>query len=204
MKKINATKETQKKKLFKDLQIISGKYKRKLFFRADAEITRPLLIRSRQAIFNILYSWYPEKFNKLLDCFAGSGTFAIEALSRQAVKSVVMVDLSSSATEALKENAKMLDEEDFKNTKIINADITQIFLNHTDADLVFIDPPYAITEEITENLFQQIQSGNFKKDTVFIIGYDGNNPQKFKIPDNTEKWDERNYGRNTFLFLKIK
>lgn len=202
MKKINGTKE--KKNLFKDLQIISGKYKRKKFFRADAEITRPLLIRSRQAIFNILYSWYSDKFNKLLDCFAGSGTFSIEALSRGAVKSVVMIDLSPSAAEALRENAKMLDEEDYKNTKVINGDIRTEFLKHTDADIVFIDPPYAITEEITRELFKQIKSSNFKKGAVFIIGYDGNNPPVFEIPDNMEKWDERNYGRNTFLFLRIR
>ena len=191
----------RKLQLFKDIRINSGKYRGVVLYRADVTITRPALNRSRTAIFNILNSRFNNNFETVLDCFAGSGAIAIEAISREIAKKAVMCDISTTAIFALNKNIEALDNYDKKNCTVIKGDITKIIKNYIYADLIFIDPPYKDTEKTASILISNISQFNFKAGTVIIVETDSKNPVNIVPLSNIKLFDHRKYGRNEFLFF---
>jgi len=76
---------------------------------------------------------------RCLDLFAGSGALGFEALSRGAA-SVVMVEKSRMALEALRKNAQRLGA---TNLTIVRGDALEFARGTGNRfDIVFIDPPY--------------------------------------------------------------
>ena len=74
------------------MRIVAGKYRGKKLFTPDYEGVRPTSERAREALFSILYSRLGGLGEcKVLDIFAGTGAFGLEALSRGAAK-VAFVD----------------------------------------------------------------------------------------------------------------
>lgn len=83
------------------MRIIAGKYKNREIFAPSGKTTRPVLSRVRKAIFDTAVEVI--EGGRILDLFAGSGGFVIEALSRGAA-SAVAVDLDGSAVRAIRSN----------------------------------------------------------------------------------------------------
>jgi 16S rRNA (guanine966-N2)-methyltransferase len=123
------------------LRIISGDLKGRKLRSVSGTKTRPTANRTREAIFNILASRIPG--SRVLDLFAGTGAFGIEALSRKA-ESAVFIDSDIDAISVLQANIKRLSLE--RRTKILRWDLTKSLncLQSLDVafDLVFADPPY--------------------------------------------------------------
>ena len=123
------------------LRIISGDLKGRKLRSVPGTKTRPTANRTREAIFNILSSEISG--SRVLDLFAGTGAFGIEALSRKA-ESVVFIDHDNDSISVLQSNIKSLSLE--KRTKIIKWDlIKNLNCLHSFRivfDLVFMDPPY--------------------------------------------------------------
>jgi len=123
------------------LRIISGDLKGRKLRSVRGTKTRPTANRTREAIFNILASQIPG--SRVLDLFAGTGAFGIEALSRKA-DSVVFIDIDRDSISVLQANIKGLCLG--RQTKIIRWDLIKN-LNCLQSlsiafDLVFMDPPY--------------------------------------------------------------
>ena len=101
---------------------------------------RPTQTRVRQAIFNMLR----EKINEttVIDFFAGTGAFGLEALSNGA-KQVIFVE--NKHGKLIHKNAEKLKIEK-ERYKILNQDyeLSFKFLKKMDikADIIFLDPPY--------------------------------------------------------------
>jgi 16S rRNA (guanine(966)-N(2))-methyltransferase RsmD len=74
-----------------------------------------------------------------LDCYAGSGSVGIEALSRGA-KRVIFVEKNGRALEALRENLKSLGIEE-------RTTVARRLAKEHAADIAFIDPPYHLEGE---------------------------------------------------------
>ncbi len=85
------------------LRIIAGELKGRKLGSVRGIKTRPTADRIREAIFNILA--FQIQGSMVLDLFAGTGAFGIEALSRGA-ESVVFVDVDSDSISVLQENIK--------------------------------------------------------------------------------------------------
>ena len=72
------------------MRIISGKFKGKKLLLPNNKITRPLKDMTKESIFNLLQHTKNIKVNlinlKVLDIFAGVGSFGLECLSRGAKK----------------------------------------------------------------------------------------------------------------------
>jgi 16S rRNA (guanine966-N2)-methyltransferase len=123
------------------LRIIAGDLRGRKIRSVRGTKTRPTADRTRESIFNILASQIPG--SRMLDLFAGTGSFGIEALSRKA-DTVVFVDIDADSIAVLQANIKDLALE--RQTKIIRWDVSQN-LNCLHSlpllfDLVFMDPPY--------------------------------------------------------------
>lgn len=82
------------------MRIIAGNYRGKKLFSPESDKVRPTADRAREALFNILHSSLEKDWSayKLLDVFAGTGAFALEALSRGAA-AVALIDKDTRSLE---------------------------------------------------------------------------------------------------------
>ena len=120
------------------LRLISGRWRGQKIKVIDQSDLRPTTDRVRETLFN----WLALQITNAdcLDAFAGSGILSFEALSRDA-KSVVMIERSKQAINALKLNSDHLKAD---NINLIETDAISYL---TDAkmsfDIIFLDPPFA-------------------------------------------------------------
>jgi len=126
-------------------------------------LTKPTMDKVRAAVFNALNE---DIINKdVLDLFAGSGSYGLEALSRGANK-VTFVDKEKEAVEVIKNNIELLKEE---NTKIVRDDVISYLRNTKDKfDIVFVDPPYKLeVYEIVLDLLDK--NGLLNKNAIIVL-----------------------------------
>lgn len=103
---------------------------------------RPTAARVRTSIFSILGERVEGAM--VLDLFAGSGAFGIEALSRGA-KFCCFVEYLPAAIGAIKENLKLTGFEEkcrIRKRDVFSAPALGYILRDAPYDLVFLDPPY--------------------------------------------------------------
>lgn len=104
---------------------------------------RPTPDRVRESIFSTLGNRGYLDDTLVLDLFAGSGAFGLEAASR-GVRGVTAVDLSREATGIILSNAKKTGLD----VKVVNSKAsTYLGSVVTEFDLIFMDPPYSMTDE---------------------------------------------------------
>lgn len=118
-------------------RIISGKFKsQKLKVPKNA---RPVTDRVKTSVFDTLGELIQNA--KILDMFAGSGSFGFEALSRGA-NFCVFVDNNSEAVNIILQNAQKLklQQDSFK---VVKSSFKKFIKNCSERfDIVFIDPPF--------------------------------------------------------------
>jgi len=126
------------------LRIIAGTARgARLAFPKGAEI-RPTADRVREAIFNILADRVTDA--RVLDLFAGTGAFGIEALSRGA-RECVLVENNRACVAAIRENLEKTRFSGRATVVVAGA----LSFPHDDAppgeafDIIFLDPPYDLS-----------------------------------------------------------
>lgn len=86
---------------------------------------------------------------RVLDLFAGSGSLAIEAISR-GMDHAILVEKDRAAQQVILENIKMTKEPE--KFQLLKMSAERVLSNLSETfDLVLLDPPYA-KEQIVENL----------------------------------------------------
>ncbi|MDQ8184967.1 RsmD family RNA methyltransferase [Pelagicoccus sp. SDUM812002] len=134
---------------------ISGGKARGVTLRVDQKaVHRPAMDKLRQGIFSSANAWVGNA--RVLDLFAGTGSYGLEALSRGATH-CTFVELNHRATAMIKVNAAIVAKSmrEKLNTQILASDATKFQLPAgADAfDLIFVDPPYEQLEQLTPKLF---------------------------------------------------
>lgn len=121
-----------------EVRIISGKWRGRKLAVLNADGLRPTTDRVKETLFN----WLMHDINgaTVLDCFAGSGSLAIEALSRFASRAV-LVERDAALARHLKQNLQKLSCD---NASVINQDCLSLVSAQATQQysLVFIDPPF--------------------------------------------------------------
>ena len=121
------------------IRITGGENRSRLLETPNTTLTKPTMDKVRAAVFNALGD--SVKNSRVLDLFAGSGSYGFEALSRGA-KDATFVDSSFEAIKAIKKNAANLNRE---NVEILNNDVLSFLSqNSKDFDIIFADPPYKL------------------------------------------------------------
>ena len=87
------------------MRVLAGKYKSKLIRTIDDPLTRPMMSKVRESIFNSLQFNIENK--DILDLYAGSGSLGIESLSRGA-NFVTFIENSDDCITILKQNSSRL------------------------------------------------------------------------------------------------
>jgi 16S rRNA (guanine966-N2)-methyltransferase len=183
------------------VKIIAGKYQGFLINVPGS--ARPTLVRTRQSLFDILESLNPERTGFfsgkiVLDCFAGSGAFGFESLSRGA-EHAYFVDSSREATFSLRMNAKKMKVEDF--STIIYSDIK--FLkkcgsHFNPCNIAFLDPPYGKIS--IANVLECLLHNNWTTKNTIIITKE----RKIEQLNKYQEIASRTHGSSIFRILETK
>ncbi|WP_192987136.1 16S rRNA (guanine(966)-N(2))-methyltransferase RsmD [Carnobacterium mobile] len=148
------------------MRVISGEYGGRKLKAVPGKNTRPTTDKVKESLFNIIGPYFDG--GTCLDLFAGSGSLAIEAVSR-GMEHAVLIDKDLVAIKTIKENIEMTKEtskfEVFRNEA--NRSIDVLIGRKKSFDLLFLDPPY-LEQEIVQQL-EKIMTGNLLADKALII-----------------------------------
>ena len=184
------------------MRIISGNFKgRKLIEPVDKK-TRPLKDLTKESIFNILEhsNLVKTKLNnsKVLDLFAGTGSFGLECISRGS-SNVTFVENYPDASDVLKKNIEKFNCED--KSIVINEDITnddiETRLIDKKFDIIFLDPPYK-TENFINLLNKIINIKLLSKNGIMIIHRSKKTLEN--LPKNFHIIQIKTYGISKIIF----
>jgi len=187
------------------MRIIAGKLKGFILHMPKNKNTRPLKDLARESIFNLLTHsnkiLLQIKHSNVLDLYAGTGSFGLECLSRQA-KSVCFIEKKKDAIEILEKNIEKLKVEN--KIKIFFNDIFELIKKKNifklKFDLIFCDPPFKDTN--IEKLIELIFNKNLLNKNGIIILH-RSKMTKEKLPNYFEIVDERTYGISRIIFGKF-
>ena len=187
------------------MRIIAGKLKGATLHMPKDKNTRPLKDLARESIFNLLTHsnkiLLQLKHSNVLDLYAGTGSFGLECLSRQA-KSVYFIEKRKDAVEILKKNIEKLKVKN--KIKIFFNDIFELIkkqnIFESKFDLIFCDPPFKDTN--IEKLIQLIFNKNLLNKNGIIILH-RSMTTKEKLPNYFKIVDERVYGMSKIIFGKF-
>jgi 16S rRNA (guanine966-N2)-methyltransferase len=127
------------------VRIITGAAKGRRLVAPDTPDTRPATDRVREAVFSAIGAWVED--SDVLDLFAGSGSYGLEALSRGAA-SATFVEKGRKALEALRLNVGTVG----LGGSVIAQDVDRFLAapGQKRYHLVFIDPPWDLAGDVLD------------------------------------------------------
>jgi len=171
------------------MRIISGTRRGKLLIEKVDDTTRPTTDRVRENVFNVLANLVKFQGARVLDLFAGTGGYGLEAFSRGAAE-VILNDLDKQALKVLKQNCELV----HFNGTVLNLDFRVVLEKYRSEkfDIIFLDPPYE-SDYIQIALDVIVQQEMLSHGGVIVI----ESGKQLKIPSLVFK----NYGRAWLYFV---
>ena len=122
------------------MRIIGGRFRGRKLINYHNETTHPTTDRVKENVFNILNGRIDFADCSVLDLFAGTGQYGLEAHSRGAMN-IIFNDSDPNAAAVIMKNCESIN---FK-TQILNLDFLKCLekYKHQKFNLIFLDPPYA-------------------------------------------------------------
>jgi len=184
------------------MRIIAGVGKgRKLF--SPPSITRPTSDRAREGLFSSLISTFGTLDGLyFLDLFAGSGAVGVEALSRGAGL-VESIEGNSESAQVCEKNFELLLNQPNLGKFKVHQTTTFEYINHLankQFDIIFLDPPYDVTNIEIEKILKKILSNNLLgKFGVIAIERDAKGAA-FTWPIGLQEVKVRSYGQGAIHY----
>ncbi len=180
------------------MRIIGGKYRGKNLISPGGAQVRPTSDRAREALFSILRSKLGFDFSgyKLLDVFAGSGAFGLEALS-QGFSEIALVDKEPLS---LQKNVRLFPAEASR-IEVIKADACFLPKAKAEYDVLFMDAPYR--QNFCVRALRELEA-NFWLFYGALCLVEIHKDEKLNLPEQFEQTDERRYGLAKVIFAKFK
>jgi len=174
------------------LRIIAGEFGGRRVDAPGGTESRPTADRVREAIFNMLESRRGIDGAMVLDAFAGSGAFGLEALSRGA-ENVRFADTSAAAVSVIRDN---LDELGLAHRAEVRNIDALMALGTGRWDIIFLDPPYGHDEaawaELLRGVIDTLAPGG-----VVVTESD----HEISAPEGMDALRSRRYGGTVVTFL---
>jgi 16S rRNA (guanine966-N2)-methyltransferase len=182
-------------------RIISGKVGGLRLQTPPGSGTRPTSDRVREALFSRLEHLDVLAGAAVLDLYAGSGALGLEAASRGAT-SVLLVESDRAAAAVARKNAALTGIPDIT---VRAATVERILATAplSPVDLVFIDPPYDIGEEVLEGVLTALVHQHWlSADALVVVERSSRSPEP-RWPDGLEPEGERRYGETKVWFAGV-
>src|SRR5689334_5365110 len=181
------------------MRIIAGEFRgRTLIPPQGQQTTRPITDRAKQSLFDTLAPLLDGAL--VYDCFAGTGSLGLEALSR-AARFCTFFEADRSAVTRLHQNIAALKAQE--RSRVVAGDLFRWFdlsvtrpdsTNATGADIVFLDPPYRFLRDHSDEILQlalHMSHGHLKTGATVVFRHDVND--ELTLP-NLPRYDLREYG----------
>jgi len=128
------------------MRVIAGEFRSRVLKSIPGDSTRPTPDRLRETLFDILGPRIEGIV--FVDAYAGTGAVGIEALSRGA-RHAIFLEKDRFAVETIRDNLAALKVE--RRATVVKGAVL-LTLGSSTADIVFLDPPYAVEREYTAAL----------------------------------------------------
>lgn len=183
------------------MRIVGGKHRGRRLAAPSGGAVRPTSERARAALFNILtHGRFDDgpvfEGARVLDAFAGTGAFGLEALSRGA-RFAAFIEQDRAAREVLAANIRALGEA--QRSRILAADATAPPKSDGPYDLAFVDPPYR-SDLAAPALAALAKAGWLAEGALVIVELGARAP--FAPPAGFTLLEERRYGAGKLVFLR--
>ncbi len=183
------------------MRVIAGKHRGRKLAAPEGEAVRPTGERAREALFDILAHGrlsdgpaYQDA--QVLDAFAGTGAFGLEALSRGA-RHASFIEKDREVRALLKQNIAALGET--LHAAIVAGDATRPPRATGPCSLAFLDPPYR--EDLAgPALVGLARSGWLAANALVIVELAAR--EDFEVPSGFTLLEERRYGAARLVFLR--
>ena len=184
------------------LRIVGGVHRARRLVTPLGDTVRPTSDRAREALFNILSHGafatlgLPFADRPVLDAFAGTGAFGLEALSRGA-GAAVFIENAREALAALRHNIAALGEDD--RAHVVTGDATRPPRASLACALAFLDPPYR-SGLAAPALLALAAAGWLAPDAMAVVEVAAS--EEFPPPLGFGRVDERVYGAARLVFIR--
>ncbi|MBF7095328.1 16S rRNA (guanine(966)-N(2))-methyltransferase RsmD [Streptococcus sp. HF-1907] len=170
------------------MRVVAGTFGGRPLKTLDGKTTRPTTDKVKGAIFNMIGPFFDG--GRVLDLFSGSGSLAIEAISR-GMDEAVLVEKDRRAQAIIQENIKMTKSD--KQFKLLKMEANRALEQVTGTfDLVLLDPPYA-KEEIVKQIEVMDEKQLLSEDVMIVCETD----KAVVLPEEVASfgiWKQKVYG----------
>lgn len=182
-------------------RIISGRAGGQRLQTPPGSGTRPTSDRVREALFSRLEHLDVLEGAAVLDLYAGSGALGLEAGSRGAA-SVVLVESDRTAAAVARRNAE---QTGIPGVLVRNATVERALATAPAApvDVVFIDPPYDIGEDVLERVLTDLVEQRWLSGHALVVIERSSRSPEPRWPDGLEPEGERRYGETRIWFAGV-
>ncbi len=191
------------------MRIISGSRRgKKLNFLPDSEV-KPLQDRIKESLFSMIQFSLPGSI--VLDCYAGTGSFGLEALSRGA-EQAVFVERDGRGAGVLKSNIRDTGFSD--SSEVCREDVFSFLMKtgtpdgHRTFDIIFMDPPF---KDVFSGAFQNNldkHAGHVESmlsnDGILILRYPRKSEYREEVGERLALYREKRFGRSRILLFSFK
>jgi len=164
--------------------------------------TRPTSDRVREAVFSALDARDAVHGSRVLDLYAGSGALGLEAASRGAA-SVVLVESDRRAADVIAGNARDLALPAVRVVRTtVAAHLAPDPPADSAADLVFVDPPYALDEPAMRLVLDRLAAGWLAPGGLLVVERSTRSPEP-PWPDTIQRATKpKKYGETTVWYAE--
>ncbi|MBD0840059.1 16S rRNA (guanine(966)-N(2))-methyltransferase RsmD [Streptomyces sp. TRM68416] len=163
--------------------------------------TRPTSDRAREGLFSTWQSLLggPLDGERVLDLYAGSGAVGLEALSRGA-SHTLLVEADARAVRVVRENVKNLGLPGAEVRAGKAEQVIQATPPPTPYDLVFLDPPYAVSDGDLREILLTLRTEGWLAPEAIVTVERSTRGGEFRWPDGFDAIRARRYGEGTFWY----
>ncbi|MFG2329238.1 16S rRNA (guanine(966)-N(2))-methyltransferase RsmD [Streptomyces sp. NPDC048604] len=161
--------------------------------------TRPTSDRAREGLFSTWESFLGSLAGtRIADLYAGSGAVGLEALSRGA-SHALLVEADQRAVRTVRENVRALglpgaDVRAGKAEQVVAGAPGEPY------DVVFLDPPYAVSDDDLREILLTLRSGGWLTEDALVTVERSTRGGEFVWPAGFEPLRSRRYGEGTFWY----
>jgi 16S rRNA (guanine966-N2)-methyltransferase len=181
-------------------RIIAGAHGGRRLSAPAGALTRPTSDRVREAYFSALDSMIDLSGVRFLDLYAGSGAVGLEAISRGAVHTL-LVEADSKAARTIRDNIVTLRLGGA--ARLVTGKVAQVLASPPEGgpyDVVFGDPPYAVTDREVADLLQALVDQEWLTPDAVVTMERPTRRSTTTWPDGITADRSRRYGETTLWY----